>query len=58
MTQHASKFGIILNANSGVPRSDYIVGIDSLRGIAALTVMFDHLGYVPSDLFKNHHGYV
>jgi peptidoglycan/LPS O-acetylase OafA/YrhL len=58
MSQEASKFGVTGTSYSGMPPGDHIAGIDSLRAIAALTVMFDHLGYLPSNLFEDHHGHI
>lgn len=56
MPQESSKFPAAEDPKSGMPRGDYISGIDSLRAIAALTVLFGHLGCLPLNLFKDQQG--
>jgi peptidoglycan/LPS O-acetylase OafA/YrhL len=43
-----------MNPNDQSRRADHIIGIDSLRAIAALIVVLDHLGLAPQTLFGDH----
>ena len=58
MSQETLSTRASVGSHHAATRNDHIMGIDSLRAVAALTVMLDHLGLTPPDIFAAHHSAV